>query len=222
MENELNENSKEDDMKKLLVLLLVLGMVSTANATMSIYIGASSTSSTALTSMTLAAPGTFRVYVWAQADRALVYDEEDPPNLIGGGVDQAEFCLSYDNDIITADSVSGSTSAPFGAANSWGAIAGAVDTGNLVAYGGYLGGLQGAFGPTYMGRVNLTANKGGVYTITQQNISETRQNYFAASTIPTDTFLWTTTASSLEVTVIPEPLTIALLGLGGLFLRRRK
>jgi len=222
MENELNENNKEDDMKKLLVLLLVLGMVSTANATMSIYIGQSSSNSTALTAMTLAAPGTFRVYMWCQTDRALIWNEEDPPEVIGGGVDQAEFCLSYDGVIVRADSVSGSTSAPFGASNSWGAIAAAVDATNMVAYGGYLGGLQDSFGPTYMGRVNLTALTGGVYTITQQNISESRRNYFGAGTIPSDTFLWTTNASSLKVTVVPEPMTMALLGFGGLFLRRRR
>ena len=33
---------------------------------------------------------------------------------------------------------------------------------------------------------------------------------------------YTTTSGYLDVTVVPEPMTIALLGLGGLFLRRRK
>lgn len=111
-----------------------------------------------------------------------------------GGVEGAYDAYVYSYDVALSQPVdlTGGDLSYSSASGSWWAIGAASSTGELVA---------GAHFTT-----TFTAGAAGdVYSIFLSD--------------PAD---WTAIASTATITVVPEPMTLGLLGLGGLFLRRRK
>ena len=177
-------------MKKLLVLILVLGIVSVANATVSMEIYESD--------------GTTVV-----ADRDTMLLGSDYQLIVSGAAADAGFLGAIYGSTYTA--------------NDWDHL-GPVDatvtvteTGDLsycywyAAYQGY----EMAADDTGMGSGVSTGNWFSIALSgdAEGTFSVGMLDYSVSSTVPQTT---------ISGTIIPEPMTIALLGLGGLLLRRRK
>jgi hypothetical protein len=165
-------------MKKLLVLILVLGLCSTANATVSWYINGSPAGATAdvLTTDVIQVHSTdSTVYL------ALALTSNTAVDLANGAV-----------------------------------TTNAGDAGNITAYS-YAGYGDGYYmSAATLGSVAPAAGVQFTMDVANASIDDVATLY-----------LWvdpdyTTTVDTVTITVVPEPVTIALLGLGGLFLRRRR
>ena len=169
-------------MKKLLVLLMVLGLATSAQAALTLTLSATSV----LTGDT--------VTVGVSSD-----DGTQWTNM---------FVLSEDTMMWT-DPVAASYVLP------WTIDASAGDSGSANVQSGYpaayLLQAAGTTTPAYAGTqfsINISGTQVGTIYISLQD--------------PTYQTEVTTNGSPLALEVVPEPMTIALLGLGGLFLRRRK
>ena len=179
-------------MKKLLILMLVLGMASLASATPVMVV--SNTTPTLGSTFTVTISGTSA--------------EASGTDYIGGGY-AGVLALDYDNYTDGADnpyiSFVNVTVTPTIAA---GAGAGMSDsTGNvqwIAAYG---------INPADETR-DVDEGLWFTWTLNADSLGTTMVDFLNAG--------WTATIDDQLVTVIPEPVTIALLGLGALFLRRRK
>jgi len=173
-------------MKKLLVLALVLGMATMANAALTV-------SMSGPTSLNPGAAGTYTI--------------------TSAGVNLA----GIDIDVVSD-----------AGAQPWGISGGAVIAGNRVTTLD-VAGINGATGNYELVAVNdgpaiitpplftfvFTAPMTtGVYTLSM-NLNSAFDEFFEDASVDA-------VMSPLAVTVIPEPMTMVLLGLGGLFLRRRK
>ena len=181
-------------MKNLLILMLVLGLASVANAQ----------------------TGTIRV------DPQDAADSYYPSDII-----TIEIVADYGVGTLTIDDITtdtgGTASAPaLGTEIAAGYV---VQPGTLVNAGGILvsdiaGDGGGAMGTVPAGNTVWTfeyhvpdVEEPSTYiTIGVNNINMTDQYYGN----------WVTDVGSVVIHVVPEPMTIALLGLGGLFLRRRR
>jgi hypothetical protein len=175
------------NMKKLLVLLMVLGLVSAANAALTVSISGPNSLETDET-------GTYTIDFSGadiiSADVDVISDSGSQPYGIGGGVviatgrntglDWADLNTSTGNYELTAGQDNGET------------IGGPLFTFEFTA-------------PSAI-------PSGGTVTLSMIELS-----FFDA-----DFEMVTPSLGTMEVTITPEPMTIALLGLGGLFLRRRK
>jgi len=172
-------------MKKILVLMLVLGLATAANATMSLTIQD--------------VPSSMEV------DDSAVIAINDSVGYVSG--DDLYFVLVADTGLATISG--GSVMADTQDTSILGTATGIGYDGTLGdGIGGYVGSTGGtAFGPgDYIYDIDLAADAQGtvtVYLLTTVDFAE-----------------WTT-ADSAEVTITPEPITLALLGLGGLFIRRK-
>jgi hypothetical protein len=171
-------------MKKLLVLMLVLGMVSAANATVVFYYG----DSDAGTSVDVVAGGSITLQVYddnTTQDGYIAYwyvDWGEPGTLTNGAY--------------TAN------------AGSSAVIAAYTETGVGTGY--------------EMQSMSVADDIAvGVQWTADFDATGLTQGQSATLSIY-DGRIGYSTADTLTVNVVPEPLTIALLGLGGLFLRRRK
>jgi hypothetical protein len=177
-------------MKKLLIFMLVLGMASWANATLSI-----------------SGPNTLMV-----GDSATYYVSYNTADLI-----------SVDVDILTSNAAKGSLSMVEGT----GYLSEITATNKTPDYD-YVG-------PSYSGgsgyevaflNMNSSAALGpDLFYFTMNAVAAGKVNLSMAEVTFYDT-TWTqvlgTTLNGMEVTILPEPATIMLLGLGSLLLRRRK
>lgn len=170
-------------MKKLLVLMMVLGLASTANA--------------ALTSIEIYADGsaagsTIEV-VTSGSITLQIYSSNDDSGLA--------YLDIYDNGLYTYTAPTFTTNA--------GDSGGAVDTGTYEGYNSLevtvSATTSGTITPGVMMEVVVTAGTGtgsvGIRLVEGAGY---------------------TTVDTTTLNIVPEPVTIALLGLGGLFLRRRK
>ncbi len=192
-------------MKKFLIVMLVLALTSMASAaTLSLVVGGSSTV--------------------ADGAGIVTVDLVSPDITVGsiGGVGAGDL------DIIASSGLSIPAVGTFGVASSLigfmrpagfalnpGAIVGPDIIGIM---GAADAGTEAAFGDVlYSFTVNIP---GGSIGETLTPFMGAADFVMSISTMPT---FWAGTSLTLNpLTVVPEPMTIALLGLGGLFLRRRK
>jgi hypothetical protein len=226
----------EDDMKKLLVLALVLGMASMASATPTIWFGTSSSSSTAIaTTMTPAASSNFRLYVWASSDVPVVStydDDQEQWVVVGGGIDGIIFTAAFDSTRISAYSttVTSTISTPStGATTTLGTALGVqfdADGSNSLLKFGYatgVGSYQDVF-TAYLGSIRFL--EGATVYATDikmyQGSIDARQTFEEEALANGSPGTRDYSSETIHINGIPEPMTMALLGLGGLFIRRRK
>jgi hypothetical protein len=183
-------------MKKLLVLILVLGISSVANAVLvDMTVGG--------TTITRTASGSVTLYVTASdsGDGAKLGDIDALMTVTGGDVISGAMnlsdCASYGWDVsLSANPVGLGT-------------AGVQMDGGMASTAGTLG---------VVGYVTIAYTMGNKDVVTV-NFSE----YYGGSYDTNFNEVMSDSFSTLGgVTIIPEPMTMALLGLGGLFLRRRK
>jgi hypothetical protein len=204
-------------MKKLLVLALVLGMATMASATPVMKLGdATAAFSTGSSTMTMSAGGTYDLYVWASSD--LVFNPDD----ITTGLDNIQVFLQYDTTKVNLtggliSNLSAVAGNPF--LTAWyGKSQGTFDS--LGFAEGALVNMAGvdAYPLQQVMKMSLTvATPGATTTVTMMSPGGNHES-FQGNSVMGDKYFATTGS----VTFVPEPMTIMLLGLGGLFLRRRK
>ena len=167
-------------MKKLLVLMLVLGMASLASAGLTFATGAAT------------------IQVGGTVDISMLADQA-----VAGTIATTDLIGGAPNGASTISLAAGAASTAF-AAND--------QAGN--GYPGYIQGIAGTVTPYVLGDevsiVGLTGDAVGTYTIYSYSAAA-----WASSGSATDSF-------TLTVVPVPEPITMGLLAVGGLFLRRRK
>jgi hypothetical protein len=178
-------NFKEGElkMKKLLVLLMVLGLVSSAQAALTLN----------LSSASIAVGGTTTL------------------TIVSDNVDNWQDNLILSEDVMAWN-------APVAA--DWGTGT-ASGIGNIGAIGYNAGGYHAAIDVLVASNLGTTDVVAG----TQFSIVITGMNagtIYVSLQDPTTQAEVTTNGAPLALVVTPEPMTMALLGLGGLFLRRRK
>jgi len=199
-------------MKKLLVLALVLGLASLASAVPVLRFGTlTAPFGTANTDILITDPVVIDIYVWGSSDLVL-----DPENM-ATGVDIAQIAVRF-NDI-TKVNLSGALITKFTAVSGnpfmTTTVAGRAYSGTDTIMGALIS-LDGAdaFAMTKIFKLTLDAQVGGVASFL--NLASPLETFIGNSVAGTKY------ASSGSVTFIPEPMTMMLLGLGGLFLRRRR
>jgi len=180
-------------MKKILVLTLVLAFVSAANALIITYDWRDS-GGNSITEIDASEAGTFYCYVVASSS---------------SGTD------SWQYGLYTSDGTNGGGKFDINAGTSYGAAGNKNNAAYYASYDGadFTAGMLGTDLPHQANgdwfRVAMTLNSGvangDVLTISVQDYN----NGYAQLT-------------TTSIDVVPEPMTVALLGLGGLFLRRRK
>jgi hypothetical protein len=163
-------------MKKLLVLILVLGLCSVANATISLRVNGSEVGTSASVTVT----DVIGVYSTDSSVYLALVLTDTPANDLANGA-------------ITTN---------------------AGDWGNITAYS-----LSG-YGDGYYMTADYSGTPPSAGIQFTMNVSGSIDDTFQIQLWHEDD--WVNTADTLDITIIPEPMTIALLGLGGLFLRRRR
>jgi len=211
-------------MKKLVVLMLVLGMASLASAAPVMKLGDTNGAfTTGSSTVEVSAGTTYDLFVWASNDIPVEFDTDEAP--IGtSGLDIIQVFLQYDTAKVNLSgglitNLRAMTGNPYGTAwsgrsqgtyNSLGFAEGAllpasnVDTHDLVK----------------VMRITVTVSNPSVSTTVAmlQNVAATHQS-FQGNSMDNDAHYFAVEGS---MTFLPEPMTLVLLGLGGLFLRRRK
>ena len=175
-------------MKKLLILMLVLGMVSAANATISLSINGSTTAS----------DGTEDIVNGSSVVLCVISS------------DTSTYLMEV--SVATAD---GSLTSPSINLDDSPYTGNAGDSSTVVDYS------TTAMDIFEVGNGALTGDPvtAGVHFYSTLTEAGSINDTFTVDIGP---YGWTTATDSITFTIVPEPITIALLGLGGLFLRRRK
>ena len=197
-------------MKKLLVLMLVLGMASWASATPIITAGQSTINGVTGETVTLTLSGTY-----AEASGGTAGDSLNP----NGGFTSGVF-IDIDSQPAYAY-----YKAPIGlwtGATIGNASAATIAMGvNKVLDGAYYSGISFVAAPGSEWGEATDVDTGTWFTFDVTLPSSYSGAVDGSVTMEIDVG-WKADLGGIGLTVVPEPMTIALLGLGGLFLRRRK
>lgn len=210
-------------MKKMLVLALVFAVASLANATAVIQFGNASGAfgpgNTIIS--TVAVGGTYDLYVWASSDAVVDFDPETFDPLITTGVDNIQLFAQFDTTKVnlTANSI-GNLSAvsgnPFG--TTWSGRAKGTFNSLGYAEGALIAaGQVDAFPMTKIMKLALTVSAlGQSSTVSMLSPGGTHETKIGNAVNGQYGY------GTSSVTFIPEPMTMTLLGLGGLLFVRRK
>lgn len=184
-------------MKKVLVTLLVLGLASAANAGLSLNVDGNTTDMNLTDTATLSIVGADPV---PDSDAPWIFVQSGAVSINGGTLVYGGSLSSY-QDAESAAADSGMSVGDLLTAMADFGFPGLSDLSFATLADGSA--TPAALTGTLVDGITLTADAEGSSVVTLLNGDFT-------------------VADSFTATVIPEPMTIALLGLGGLFLRRRK
>ena len=202
------DSVRRNKMKKLLVLALVLSMASMANAglTTGLSVSAANTSLSAIgQSTTLSISNTVAIPYLTGGDALVVVEGAQATIDWGtGAVAYADSGLKLENGGDAFYMLGGTTGDSSILAGFTGAFPASQNGMGVYAYS-----TDAAINPTTLfNSIKITSNAVGNAVVTLYYIN--------------DDFDTLTQGNSVTITTVPEPMTMCLLGLGGLFLRRRK
>jgi len=210
-------------MKKLVVLMLVLGMAAMASASPVMKLGdTNGVFTTGSSTVEVSAGTTYDLFIWASSDVPVELDSDEVP-VPSSGLDNIQIFLQYDTAKVN---LSGGlvTNLRAMAGNPFGTIWSGRSQGTYNSLGFAEGALIAAgnvdtYAMMKVMRITVTvATPGASTTVTvKPNVSTTHQS-FQSNSIAGEMY-WAVEGS---MTFLPEPMTLVLLGLGGLFLRRRR
>jgi len=212
-------------MKKLVVLMLVLGMAAMVNASPVMKLGDTNGAfTTGSSSVTVSAGATYDLFIWASSDIPMDIDSDEIP-IPSTGLDAIQLFLQYDTSkvnlwsgaISKLSAVSGN---PYGTA--WTGKSQGTYDGLGFAEGALLpASVIDSFAMQKIFRVIFSvSNPGSSTTVTLKTYYPTSQVHDAFQGNATTGEKYYAVEGSM--TFLPEPMTLVLLGLGGLFLRRRR
>ena len=191
-------------MKKLLVLMLVLGIATLASAGLQISVGG--VQEPIDSEIILAPSDTIELDIWTDADI--------------GMFEAKTWALLVADKLV--GTITGGTS-PVGYADPWPGDAATDNTAMVIPQpytgkaGGYLAGMSDnplAGAVLYDSFIFHCEGEGDAVIELWEMVN--------TATLPDENYEMTTLLDTVIIHQIPEPMTMALLGLGGLFLRRRK